>query len=87
MRALNHSFFQAGDGKPRARFLFDDDIPPVTYDNYLKRVDGRSDKAVLLTANKNHVPLIKYVIDDVSLEFHLYGGSDFGIILCCLLSK
>uniref|UniRef100_A0A183CW36 Autophagy-related protein 2 n=1 Tax=Gongylonema pulchrum TaxID=637853 RepID=A0A183CW36_9BILA len=67
----------APGGKPRARFLFDDD-PPITVDNYLKRIDDRSEKTVLLAAEDSRTPLVRYVVSDVSLELHLYGGTDFG---------
>ncbi|KAL3981997.1 ATG C terminal domain family protein [Acanthocheilonema viteae] len=66
-----------GNGKPWARFLLTDDAAPVIYDDYLTKIDGRSNRSVLFTTNKIHTPFIKYVVDDVSLELHLYGGADF----------
>ncbi|EFO23860.2 hypothetical protein LOAG_04624 [Loa loa] len=67
----------AGNGKPWARFLFADDTAPVTYDDYLTKIDGRPNRSVLFAMNKIYTPCIKYCIDDVSLELHLYGGADF----------
>uniref|UniRef100_A0A915PI46 Autophagy-related protein 2 n=1 Tax=Setaria digitata TaxID=48799 RepID=A0A915PI46_9BILA len=67
----------ADNGKPWARFLFTDDEPPITYDDYLTKFSDTSNRSVLFTMSKDHIPLIKYSIDDVSLELHLYGGADF----------
>ncbi|CAG9531831.1 unnamed protein product [Cercopithifilaria johnstoni] len=66
-----------GNGKPWARFLFADNAAPIIYDDYLIKMDGRSNRPVLFAMNKTHTPFIKYSIDDVSLELHLYGGADF----------
>lgn len=66
-----------GSGKPWARYLFADDTNPVIHDDYLTKIGCRSNKSVLYTVNKIHTPFIKYCIDDVSLELHLYGGADF----------
>ncbi|KAM3726481.1 Autophagy-related protein [Dirofilaria immitis] len=66
-----------GKGKPWARFLIVDDVAPVTYDDYLTKIDSKSNKSVLFAMNQIHIPFIKYSIDDVSLELHLYGGADF----------
>uniref|UniRef100_A0A8R1XUQ5 Autophagy-related protein 2 n=1 Tax=Onchocerca volvulus TaxID=6282 RepID=A0A8R1XUQ5_ONCVO len=66
-----------GNGKPWARFLFVDDVAPIIYDDYLTKIDSKSNRSVVFTMNKIHTPIIKYSIDDVSLELHLYGGADF----------
>ncbi|OZC09259.1 hypothetical protein X798_03803 [Onchocerca flexuosa] len=71
------SGIMTGNGKPWARFLFVDDVVPITYDDYLTKIDSNSNRSVLFTMNKIHTPFIKYSIDDVSLELHLYGGADF----------
>uniref|UniRef100_A0AAF5PGR6 Autophagy-related protein 2 n=2 Tax=Wuchereria bancrofti TaxID=6293 RepID=A0AAF5PGR6_WUCBA len=66
-----------GNSKPWARFLLSDDAAAVAYDDYLTKIGGRSNKSVLFAMNKIYTPFIKYSIDDVSLELHLYGGADF----------
>ncbi|KAK6110251.1 ATG C terminal domain family protein [Brugia pahangi] len=66
-----------GNSKPWARFLLPDDAAAVAYDDYLTKIGGRSNKSVVFAMNKIHTPFIKYSIDDVSLELHLYGGADF----------
>lgn len=70
---LQKAYFQASDGMPRARFLCEDKIPPVTNDNYLR---NRSRSSYLLQSKD--IPIVNYIIDDISLEIHVFGGNDFG---------
>lgn len=61
--------------KLHSRFLLGQPSP-VTYDNFLKAyVDVRQN-------DSTWVPLIRYVVDDLSVNLHLYGGSDFGKPFC-----